>query len=77
MDQNKSLEEAELANGVVRRHDRLATLLAGNAHTNISLLNHGYIVGAVTNGQRHYVEPISDKLNDGSLLRRTDSTTEH
>jgi len=48
MDEDEALQEPELADGVVGRHGRLATLDARNADTDVGLLDHGHVVGAVT-----------------------------
>ena len=76
MDEDQPLQEAELADGVVGRHDGLPTFLAGDADADVGLLDHGHVVGAVADRQRHDVEAVLDQPHDGGLLARTDATAE-
>ncbi len=48
MHQQQWLEEPELSDGVVGGIDSLDTLLAADAHTDVSRLNHVHIVCAIT-----------------------------
>lgn len=51
MDKKKLLQEAELADGVVGSTNGLETFFAANADPDVSGLDHGYVVGSVTDGK--------------------------
>lgn len=46
--QHKSRQETELSNGIICTHDSLTSLFTSNTDTNMRLLNHGNIVGTIT-----------------------------
>lgn len=77
MDQHQAGQEAELADGVVRAHDRLPALLTSDTHADVRLLNHGDIVGAVSDGKCHDIQPVLDQTHNGRLLRGRHTTAEH
>ncbi|KAH3676920.1 hypothetical protein OGATHE_001410 [Ogataea polymorpha] len=73
----KSDKEPELANRVVARHDGLTTLLSSNADSNVSSLDHGHVVGPVTNCQSHHLQRVLDHHDNLCLLSRRHSATEN
>jgi hypothetical protein len=77
MDQHQARQEPELPNGIVRTHDSLPALLARNTDTNVRLLNHGHVVGAITDTKGHDVQAVLDHGHDGGLLRGADTAAEH
>ena len=77
MDKYEASEEAELADGVVRGHNRSTAFHTSNPDTNMRFLNHGDIVGTITDREGQAVEAGLDHVHNSSLLRWTDSATEH
>ncbi|KAH6605615.1 hypothetical protein Trco_004768 [Trichoderma cornu-damae] len=73
---HQALQEPELRDGVVGRHGGLPALDTGNAHADIGLLDHGDVVGAVTNGQGHDIQSVLDHGHDRGLLRRADAAAQ-
>lgn len=53
MHQQQPAEEGELAERVVRRHDRRATLAPADAAPDVRRLDHADVVGAVADGEGH------------------------
>jgi hypothetical protein len=74
VNKHKSLKKTELTDCIVGRHDGLPAFFTSNTNTNVGFLDHGNIVGTITNGQRHDIKADLDKLDDGRLLRRAYST---
>jgi hypothetical protein len=77
VDEDKPLQETELADGVIRGHDGLAPLLTSDTNADIRLLNHSHVVGAVTNGKSHDIQTLPDHLDDSSLLSRAHSAAQN
>ena len=55
MDEQQLREEPELAESVVGGHGSLGALMSEQTATDIRLLNHGDVVRAIADGQRHRV----------------------
>lgn len=77
MHKHQPRQEAELANSIIRAHDRLSAFLTSNTNTHMCLLDHSNVVGTVTDTKRHDVQPMLDHLHHRRLLRRADTTAQH
>jgi hypothetical protein len=55
----------------------LSTLFTGDTDTNIGFLNHGHIVCAITDGERHDIQCSLDQRDDSGFLCGTDTTAQH
>jgi hypothetical protein len=60
MNQQQLREEPELTKGVVGRHRRLWPLKAEKTTANVGFLDHSYVVGAITNSERHGLSTFFD-----------------
>ncbi len=74
VNEKKPTEEAELGDRVIRSAGCLETLHTGDTDANVSLLNHGNIIGSVSNGQRHRLRLNCYSLNNFRLLTGRHST---
>mmetsp|Transcript_150522 Transcript_150522/g.483914 ORF Transcript_150522/g.483914 Transcript_150522/m.483914 type:complete len:341 (+) Transcript_150522:2020-3042(+) len=72
MHQHKSLQVAELADGEVGVVDGLTALAPGDADAHLRLLDHGHIVRAVADGERHgrRLHALADELDHLRFLQR-------
>ena len=77
MDQHQPRQEPELPYGIVGAHDSLPTFLTSNTDTDMRFLDHGNIVGAITNTKSHDIQPMLDHGDDGGLLCGADTTAEY
>lgn len=77
VDQQQPLQEPELSQRIVGRQRRLVTLLPGNAHPNVRLLDHRHVVGAVADGQRHGFLVLFDQLHHHGLLKGSHPAAYH
>lgn len=68
-----SAANAHLSNRVVRGVRCLQTLVAWDSHSDMSRLDHSYIVSSVTDGQRDHLHLFLHHLNHFWLLERRNS----
>ena len=69
-------KEAELAKRVVRAHCCLRALVTEQTNANVGFLNHGDIVCAIANRERHGLAAVFDELNREGLLSRAHTTAD-
>lgn len=74
MNQKQFSKEPELANCDISRSRGLKTFNAADTDSDMSGLNHGHIIGAVTNGQEESLLVALDKLDDQGLLKGRHTT---
>mmetsp|Transcript_15901 Transcript_15901/g.37946 ORF Transcript_15901/g.37946 Transcript_15901/m.37946 type:complete len:309 (+) Transcript_15901:836-1762(+) len=76
VDEEKTFEESELGDGVVRSAHSLHALVSRYSDANVCSLNHGHVVGPVPNGQRHgcRLHPVLNESHDDRLLIRRHAT---
>lgn len=74
MDKEQFSKIAELTNCHISRPGCLKTFNTTNTDTYVGRLDHGNIVGTITNSQKQRFEVTLDKLNDESLLKGRDTT---
>jgi hypothetical protein len=60
-------QEPKLAKRVIRAHSRLRALQTKQPTSDIGLLDHGDVVGSVSNGERHGVSAVFD-LQKGNIM---------
>mmetsp|Transcript_30475 Transcript_30475/g.78829 ORF Transcript_30475/g.78829 Transcript_30475/m.78829 type:complete len:249 (-) Transcript_30475:313-1059(-) len=70
MHQQQPAEEGELAERVVRRHDRRATLAPADAAPDVRRLDHADVVGAVADGEGHSAHVLLHHVSHQRLLAR-------
>lgn len=70
VDEQQLLEILELRDGYVRRAGRLETLNARDPYADVRGLDHGHVVGAVTDGQEDRLGIVLDELDNERLLQR-------
>ncbi|KAJ2864202.1 hypothetical protein GGH94_003066 [Coemansia aciculifera] len=71
------LQEPELRDRVVGRHDGLQPLLAADANADVGLLDHADVVGAVADGQAQRAQAVLDEPHDQRLLQRRHAAAQH
>lgn len=74
---HEASKEAELPKCKVGRHNSLATLETSKTDTNIGILNHSDIVGAITNRKGHDTKASLDHANNSRLLSGTDTAAKN
>jgi len=77
MDKKQLPKALELPNGEVTGHYRTHAFVAINAYTDIGLLDHITIVGAIADSQCDFLFPGSDQLDHFGFLFRRGSTANH
>ncbi len=68
--QKQALEESELSDAVIGGKDGLHAFLTRNAHADVRRFDHGDVIGAVADGQRHRLLVLFDELDHEGLLKR-------
>lgn len=76
MDREESLQVLELLETEIRGPGSLGTLHSLDTHTDVGSLDHGDIVGTITDGQSDLVQFLADQFDDQSLLKRGNTTTD-
>lgn len=74
MHQEQFPKIAELCNRNISRPSCLKTFHTADTDSNMSRLDHGNIVGTVTNGQKQGFEVAFDKLHDQRFLKGRHTT---
>jgi hypothetical protein len=69
MNQKQFSKESELANCHIGRSRSLETFHTTDTNTNMGGLNHGHIIGTVTNSQKKSLLVTFDELDDQGLLK--------
>lgn len=77
VDKHEPGQETELPDGIVRTHGGLSTFFTSNTHSHMRLLDHGHVVGAITDTKGHDIQPLLHHPHDGRLLRRANTTAQH
>lgn len=70
MDKEQFPQEAELSNGHVGGTSSLQTFDTTDTNSDMSCLDHGYIVGTVANGKKQRFQMTLDKLDHEGFLKR-------
>lgn len=77
MDQEETLEVAELGYGKVACQHGLHSLLATNAHSNVGHLEHRHIIGSVADAQCYHLFVPLHQIDNERLLQRSHSAADH
>jgi hypothetical protein len=76
MDEQELSKVSELSNRNIRTSCGLKTFHTADTNTNMRSLNHGHVVGTITNCQKNGLLVALDKLDDQSLLKGRYSTAD-
>jgi hypothetical protein len=60
MHKDQALEEPELAYSIVGGHSRLSTFFTNDTNPDVGFLNHGDIIGPISNRESHDIQAILD-----------------
>lgn len=77
VDEQEPAQEAELSDRVVGSARRLQALVARDADADARLLDHGHVVGAVADGQRHLARLLRHRVHHLRLLAGRHPAADH
>mmetsp|Transcript_25981 Transcript_25981/g.58709 ORF Transcript_25981/g.58709 Transcript_25981/m.58709 type:complete len:228 (+) Transcript_25981:981-1664(+) len=76
MHSQQLLQMSELPDGEVRRPRRLHALVTHDADANVGCQDHRYVVAAIPDSQRDFLEPAVHQVHHLRLLRRSTSSAD-